>query len=93
LQSKPGEKAAGYLLLAGFFFVLLFKPLKKEATCSSETLVDFSMDYMVLSRETELFISTAVRTSNSTLARVPVKICSYCPPPPPGVGTTTQNSQ
>jgi hypothetical protein len=49
-----------------FFFCLAYSTLKMEATCSSETSVDFQRLLGIISQEIELFITTTVRTTNPT---------------------------
>jgi hypothetical protein len=48
-----------------FLAQLIFSTLKMEAICSSETSVDNGI-HGVISQKMELFITTAVRTSNPT---------------------------
>jgi hypothetical protein len=72
-ESNPGRPARGQslardLLATCFTTVCLAysSTLKTEATCSSETSVDFQRTTRVISQKIELFITTAVRTSNPT---------------------------
>jgi hypothetical protein len=51
------------LLRAGFLLDLFFGP---EATCSPKRSMMFGRLHGVISQETELFITTAVRVSNPT---------------------------
>jgi hypothetical protein len=48
--------------------------LKMEATCSSETYIDFYLLHGVISQKMELFIVNAERTSNPNLSDL--KSCS-----------------
>jgi hypothetical protein len=57
------KSSACYLLHAGFLLGLFFD-LKIEVTCSSETSVDFL--HITRHYIQELFITTAVRTSDPT---------------------------
>jgi hypothetical protein len=65
VESQPSRA-----LLAACFRLVSFlaycSTLKMETRCSSETSVVFSRLHGVISQYTELFIKTAVRTSNPT---------------------------
>jgi hypothetical protein len=53
-----------------FFCVVYSSTLKMETPRSSETFVDFQEIHGVTSQTIELFITTAVRTSNSALVEI-----------------------
>jgi hypothetical protein len=62
-------KQAGYLLPTSFMLddcLAYFSTLNMDMTCSSETLVDFQLSTWHYISQAELFIITAVRTSDPT---------------------------
>jgi hypothetical protein len=56
--------ALSLLPVSRFLLASFISTLKIEATCSSETSVTFNELHSVISQKMELFITTAVRTSD-----------------------------